>query len=717
MFLKLTAKLTRPLLFVLLSAAFLIAVLIYTEFSATKVPPRFDEIEASYKKSDAFLLDRHGVVIHEMRVSEKGRRLDWIGMDNISPALVKAVCRVEDRRFFEHGGVDWPAVLSAALKNPFSSKTRGASTITMQLASLLDKSIKPKAARRTLLQKKDQMLAAFALEKTWSKQQIIEAYLNLISYRGELQGIAAASRGLFDKDPSGLNEAESCILAALITSPNSPIDEITKRACLAGRTSSDPNLCADIGNTARERLGIHYAITPSIADAPHVARILLKSVEGGQTSVRSTLDGRLQRFAAGVLNQQISALSEDHVFDGAVLVAENRTGEILAYLGNSGRSSSAPHVDGIISLRQAGSTLKPFLYELAIEKRFLTAASIIDDSPLNIPTPTGLYVPQNYDKVFRGEVSVRSALSASMNVPAVKTLLLVGVNDFHSRLKKLGFASLTRDAEFYGYSLALGSADISLYELVNACRALANSGVWSGMRLSFEKAARRPRRVMDTNACFIITSILSDREARSATFGLENPLSTRFWTAVKTGTSKDMRDNWCVGFSERYTVGVWVGNFSGAPMRNVSGVTGAAPVWLELMNYLHASEPSRPPQPPVGVIAKKTSLKGMETAAAEEYFIKGTEPVAPFRLSGHHKPKIVYPVNDMVIAIDPEIPEKSQLVPFQFEPEVKKYRWRLHDKDLGAGNIILWRPEAGKYNLAIVDEEGQVLDAVKFLVR
>jgi penicillin-binding protein 1C len=696
--------------------AFLLAVFLYSELTGYPRPvPAFEQIKGSHQKSDAFLLDRNGEVIHELRVDDRGRRLDWISLPDISPALVRAVCRVEDRRFHQHHGVDWCAVAAAAVKNPFAAKRRGASTITMQLAAIVDKGLKPKAARRNVLQKKDQMLAALEMEKTWSKGQILEAYLNLITYRGELQGVAAASRGLFGKDPSGLDNAESYILASLITSPSSSIGETAGRACLAAQSdkAAPPDICSDIRATARERLGVHYAISPIVADAPHAARKLLKD---GATSVRSTLDGRLQRFAAGALGRQLSTLKGEHVFDGAVIVADNRTGEILAYVGNSGSSASAPFVDGVTSLRQVGSTLKPFLYELALEKKYLTAASIIEDSPLNIATPTGLYVPQNYDKVFRGNVTVRSALSASMNVPAVKALLLVGVGDFHDRLRKLGIRSLTQNAEYYGYSLALGSADISLYELTNAYRTLANGGAWSELKLAFDRTGNR-RRVIDANAAFIISSILSDREARSATFGLENPLSTKFWTAAKTGTSKDMRDNWCIGYSDRYTVGVWVGNFSGRPMRNVSGVTGAAPVWLEIMNYLHADRPSVQPPKPGGVVLAGISFDSAESSR-EEFFLRGTEPVAPVRVSAYQKPRITYPVDEMMIAIDPEIPEDAQFVPFRFEPEKGKFQWMINGKPLAsASSVVLWKPQRGSYELAIVDKDSRTVDSVSFSVK
>ncbi|MCX5814999.1 MAG: penicillin-binding protein 1C [Proteobacteria bacterium] len=685
--------------------------LLLAKGAGSQRPPSYETVKHSYEQSDALLLDRHGEVIHQIRVDEKGRRLEWASLNSVSPAFTGAVLFVEDKRFYQHHGVDWFAMGASVLKNLGPKRLRGASTITMQLAAALDKRLKPKGARRGIRQKWQQICAAIAIEKQWSKEQILEAYINLISYRGELQGITAASRGLFHKEPGGLNDEESFILAALITSPNAPMHSVIKKAC-AYEKSSKGTVCESTENRFAEM----YSIKPVASLAPHVAYRLLKGEKG---KIVSTIDGKLQRYVSETLRHYLAQLKTGNVSDGAVLVVHNRTGEILAYVGNSGPSSSAPHVDGIQARRQAGSTLKPFLYGLAIEKGLLTPASLLEDSPLHVTTPTGLYVPQNYDNTFRGSVSVRTALSASLNVPAVRTLLLVGLVPFVERLKRTGFESLTEEAEYYGYSIALGSADITLFELVNAYRTLANKGMWSEPKLTMDGKTKKPAKVFNTDTAFVISHILSDREARSATFGLENPLSTRFWTAVKTGTSKDMRDNWCVGYSDIYTVGVWVGNFSGEPMRNVSGITGAAPVWLEVMNYLHDAIPSTPPKPPSGVVLATLSYHHDIEPSRQEYFLKDTEPRYPVRINTlHQKPGIVYPADETLVALDPEIPEELQRVPFRFQPESHRYEWVLNKAKTGhSDHLFLWKPERGKYELCIVDREDRIVDSVEFVVR
>ncbi len=700
----------------ILSFGICMGVILLLTTSEGITPPSFEQVKASYRKSDALLLDRYGRIIHEMRIESRGRRLEWIDLRTVSPALLQTVLQVEDHRFYRHQGVDWTGIFSSVLRNPLSPGTRGASTITMQLVSLLDKKLRNQAAKRTIKQKWNQIRTARVLEKKWSKAQILEAYLNLVSYRSELQGIAAASRGLFIKEPGGLNEAESLILASLIASPNAPVERIISRACLLARSLASQTDCRTIKDLGKSRLQSPYPIKPAMAIAPQVAQILLK---GKVAQVVSTLDGRLQQFALETLNHYLADLKEGHVSDGAVLVVDNRSGEILAYVGNSGQTSSALWVDGITALRQAGSTLKPFLYELAIEKGLLTSASLLEDSPLQIPTSTGLYIPQNYEPVFKGWVSARTALSASLNIPAVRTLLLVGLHSFWERLRRLGLSSLSEEAEYYGYSLALGSADISLYELTNAYRTLANGGRSGPMRIRLDQTAEKPKPVMDKRAAFIISHILSDRGARSATFGLENPLAARYWTAAKTGTSKDMRDNWCLGYSEKYTVGVWVGNFSGEPMRNVSGVSGAAPVWLAVMNYLHTDRPSSAPQPPAGLIAARVVFQPEVEPPREDYFIGGTEPVSPIRAgSPFQKPRITSPADEMLIHLDPEIPEDLQRVPFQFRPSAGRYQWMINDQKTGIFDpFFLWKPERGNYAVSIIDRENRVVDSIEFRVK
>lgn len=682
-------------------------------------PDSFETVRESFQASDAVLFDRKGRVIHELRVNPEIRRLGWVRLEEVSPLLIKAVIHSEDRRFYRHHGVDWMAAVHAGVQNFFSaSSRRGASTLSMQVAGLIDKTLSHKKGERTFIQKIRQALSALILEQSWTKDRIMEAYLNLVAFKGEIQGIAAASQGYFGKQPQGLDETEALILAALIRAPNAAAAQLITRACRLRDQLSFTLPDEVIREAALKLFSGPYRIRPPLALAPHVARSLLKT----RANVTSTLDAGVQMLVTESLKKHLAGLRDRNVRDGAALVLDNRTGEVLSWVGNTGKDSSAGHVDGVLALRQAGSTLKPFLYGLAIEQRLLTAASLLTDSPVNLPTLTGIYAPQNYDDAFKGLVSVRTCLSASLNIPAVRAILLTGSEAFAARLRDLGFSHLTF-GEFYGASLALGAADVSLYELTNAYRTLANKGKWSLPSLLPPSGSGQdlppPKQVMDERATFIISDILSDRGARSLTFGLENPLSTRFWTAVKTGTSKDMRDNWCIGYSDRFTVGVWVGNFSGEPMWNVSGISGAAPVWLETMSYLHQDALSAPPGPPSGVVKETITYAGDSEPRRGEWFISGTQTsrIEEDRME-EAKAKITYPPDGTLFALDPDIPEDRQMIFFTASPKSSAFKWVLDQRVIRQKTQpIGWKPAAGSHTLSLLNASGRVLDSVSFEVR
>jgi penicillin-binding protein 1C len=459
-------------------------------------------------------------------------------------------------------------------------------------------------------------------------------------------------------------------------------------------------------------------LRPRAGLAPHIARQLLQGLSK-ESTLFCTLDGKIQQFTLDRLTHHLLSLRSQNAKDGAVLIVENRTGDVLAYVSHSGEASYGRFVDGVQAKRQAGSALKPFLYALAFDRRILTPASILDDTPLDIAVISGIYQPRNYDSQFKGFVTSRVALASSLNVPAVRTLFLVGIKPFLSKLQELGIKGLGESEDFYGPSLALGSADVSLWELVNAYRTLADEGAWHELHFTLNgKTSSKPKQVFSKEAVFLISDILSDRDARSITFGLENPLSTRFWTAVKTGTSKDMRDNWCIGYSRKYTVGVWVGNFSGEPMWNVSGVSGAAPIWVEVMNFLHRNVGRPKEEPPPHVVSKEIQFsQGMESFR-KEWFILGTEPNLKDKRIGQLNQRILYPPSGTVIALDPDIPPEMQKVFFISQTSEDGLSWKLNGLPMNrVGKAIPWTPGEGEYLLAIVDREDRTIDSIHFEVR
>ncbi len=762
----------------------------------------FDQVKANFQPSDVQILDRHGELLHRLRADASVRRGQWIGLSDVSPALRTSLVLSEDKRFYEHSGVDWQAVSAAAWANLWNTKTRGASTITMQLAGLLDDDLRRAASGRSVVQKLGQSWAAQSLEQSWRKDQILEAYLNLVPVRGELVGIDALSQTLFGKAAHGLDWREAAIAAALVRAPNATPAVVAQRACAVLKAATPANRARpcdglDLLTTAALQ---RKAFDANAGDAPHLARSITrrmlqsqdtaqKSTASGNQRIQTSLRAPLQRFAVQTLHQHLGELRGRHVEDGAIVVLDNASGEVLAWVGSSGDFSQAAEVDGVTALRQPGSTLKPFLYAQAIAEQRITAASLLDDASTHIQTAGGLYIPQNYDRQFKGWVSARTALGASLNVPAVRTLAMVSPNAFHRQLRAVGLP-LKESGDYYGFSLALGSAEVSLLSLANGYRTLANGGQFSPVALQVgtqiaptltparlrahtppnsPALARGP--ALDPRASFIVSDILSDPLARARTFGTDSMLATRFWTAVKTGTSKDMRDNWAIGYSQRYTVAVWVGNANGAPMWDVSGTTGAAPIWAALMNFLHRIEPSGPPKAPAGLVQARVDFKNPgdatnSEAARLEWFLQGTQPGERAEFKTHQNklfainniainqgnsrargqfnsknanfaansksditgdinsrlseasqltPRITSPVNGTIIALDPDIPPNRQRV--SFTANGQKLRWVLDGKSFAHGNATQWPPTPGRHQVQLLDLRGEVIDSVRIEVR
>ena len=686
--------------------------------------PAFTQVRAGYAPSDTLVLDRNGELLQRQRTDPSVRRGQWITLEAMSPALRTAMVVSEDQRFYQHSGVDWQAVSAAAWGNLWHTRTRGASTITMQLAGLLDDELQRNGGGRTVTQKVAQAWAATRLENDWRKDQILEAYLNLVPFRGELVGIDALSRTLFDKAPSGLDQREAAVAAALVRAPNAAPARVAGRACELLRdmqANARPD-CAALDLFTTAVLG-RRAFDASAGIAPHLARRAVAAsaeVQPGGT-LRTTLRAPLQRFALATLQRHLRELQGRHVEDGALVVLDNASGEVLAWVGSSGELSRAAQVDGVTALRQPGSTLKPFLYAQAIAQQRLTAASLIDDSATQINTAGGLYIPQDYDRQFKGYVSVRTALAASLNVPAVRALVMVSPQAFARSLKDNGLP-LRESGDYYGYSLALGSAEVSLLTLANAYRTLANGGRYGPTRFLPGDATRQATPVIDARAAFIVGDILSDANARARTFGLDSVLGTRFWSAVKTGTSKDMRDNWALGWSQRYTVGVWVGNASGAPMWDVSGSSGAAPVWAEVMGFLHSNETSRAPTPPPGVERQHVRFGNGLEAERDEWFIAGTGQAlyaldAPQRADAGAPTggRILAPSDGTIVALDPDIPPANQRL--RLLSDRADARWLLDGKPLARGAQVQWLPWPGRHTLQLADARGQVSDEIRLEVR
>lgn len=556
--------------------------------------------------------DRSGLPLGSIS-GDGDRETSPVPLERVAPIFLQALLAAEDRRFFSHGAVDWFTALRAFVESARSGRTpHGASTLSMQLARTL--APLPAGAYGKLVE----TVRAQRIENGSSKRAILEAYANRIPMGSNLFGVEAAARAYFGTDAAHVDLAQAALLAAL---PNEPaaLDpyrhreplELRRRAILA-RMRADGAISDDAFAHARDE---RVAVIPrslGFRAAPHLLFALARTLPAGETRVTTTLDLGLQHFVEGQVRAVAAALADRHVSAAAALVVDNRTGEVLAYVGSPDYFSETAlgGNDGVTALRQPGSTLKPFVYELALERRVIAATSILADVPATYSIPGArIYQPNDYSGAYSGPVRVRSALANSLNVPAVRVLERVGVAAFLTRLHELGFSHLDRPANDYGLGLVLGSGEVTLAELARAYATLARGGRPIALRTTADVAASadaanaadaRATEEAPDAAWALVRDMLADRHARAQAFGVNSVLALPFPALAKTGTSSDFRDTWTVGASARYTVAVWVGNFDGSPMHHVSGITGAGPLWNRIMLHLHEREDPPPFDPPRG---------------------------------------------------------------------------------------------------------------------
>ena len=551
-------------------------------------------------------VDRNGALLGTI-LGRDDRHTIAVPLAKIAPAFLEALRATEDRRFVEHGAVDPLAALRATFEAFRTHRIpSGASTLEMQLA----RTLVPIAS--SLRGKVIETIVAQRLENGLSKAQILEAYANRAPMGSNLYGVEAAARAYFGVPASNLDLAQAALLAGL---PNDPVrlDPYRHPAAALARQRLVLERMRESGwidpdeeaIAAREHL-VFAPRSAGIVAAAHFLFSLAPVIAPGRERVRTTIDRPLQRFVERQMSDVVARLSGHDVGQAAAIVIDNTTGEILAYAGSldyfddehMGRN------DGVRALRAPGSTLKPFLYELALERRDVRPTTILADVPVTYALPDArAYRPVDYSQRFMGPVRIRTALANSLNVPAVRVLSRVGVPAFLDRLHALGFSHLTQTSDYYGLGLTLGGGDVSLYELARAYVALERAGKPTTLAVTLDGSVAAEPSIgasPDDPAWAYVTDVLSDPIARAPAFGTNSILSLPFPAAVKTGTSSDFRDTWTAGFTRDYTVAVWVGNFDGHPMRAVSGVTGAAPLWNRIMLHLYESHDARGFAPPRG---------------------------------------------------------------------------------------------------------------------
>ncbi len=561
------------------------------------------------------ILDRNDMILRNVFSENDVITSEFVNSKEISENMKKAIISVEDKRFYSHIGIDFRSLARAFLLNLKEMKiVAGGSTITQQLSKLILKNEK-----RTFLAKICETLLALRIELYLTKDDILSLYLNRVSYGSYLQGIGEASECYFGKKTSELSIAQSAFLASIPLLPSyydpyRNIEAVFERKDLILSLMKEQGLISELEyrNALDEKIVVQ---SPNFQfEAPHFCDYLISEYKKNNKTIhgkiRTTLDLKLQHEVENILKSSVFSLNKNNVTNGAVLVIDNKTGNILSMVGSVDFFEKDGQVNGCLATRQAGSTLKPFVYALALESGMM-ASDIIPDIKITVNDQNGSFSPLNYDRKYHGPVRLRNALACSYNIPAFRTVLDIGVGNLYKRLKEIGFSSLDKRPEWYGPGIALGNGEVSLKELVSAYRCFSNNGKTITTKFLLEDDVHESENVFSDKVSYIIFDILSDNEARTPAFGRNSYLRLPFKCAVKTGTTKNYRDNWCIGTTSEYTVGVWVGNFDSSSMKNISGVTGAGPVFYNIMRYLYKNSKPEDVACPEGIIQKKVcSLSG-----------------------------------------------------------------------------------------------------------
>lgn len=593
-------------------------------------------------RSAVTLEDRFGRELRATRAPD-GSRGGWRGLAEMDADLIAAFLAAEDHRFYRHVGVDPRAVARAAWSNLRRGRVvSGGSTITMQVARML------RPMGRDWAGKAGQALWALRLERHLGKQAILEQYLNRVPLGQGTVGVEAASALYFAAGADHLSLGQAALLAGLARAPSgdNPLVSVT-RARRRRHQALDRLVSLGFAPPA----AAERARTEPLLErrrraaflAPHFTTRILgwteREARAAGGTWRTSLDLALQEELEREVRHAVETLADRGARHAAAVVLDNRSGEILAWVGSPDFwADTAGQVDMVLSPRQPGSALKPFLYALAFD-RGSTPASILPDIARVYQTGTGAYRPRNYDRRFHGPVRAREALASSYNVPAVELASRLGVGSVLHVLRGAGFSSLGRSADHYGLGLALGNGDVTLLELANGFRGLVNLGVWRPYTWRAASAGQAPgpgTRFTTGRSAALVLDILADPLARIPGFGVEGPLDLPFPVAAKTGTSRHFTDNWAVGATGRFTVAVWVGNFSGRPMDGVSGVSGAGPLLHRAVLATARRYPAGALPDPRAAGAVRTAvcrLSGLRPGAscpvASEWFAPGHVPADP----------------------------------------------------------------------------------------
>lgn len=656
--------------------------------------PQYDSTRLSYDRvASTRFLAANGHVLFERRSSLGGFNTP-VSLDQISPFVIEATLASEDANFRSHFGVDPVGVARAAWLNVKDGGLRyGGSTLTQQLAKMLDRE------PRTLVGKFHEAIAALRIEKTLTKDEILTQYLNRAYYGRNAYGIEAAARRFFGVSAHDLTLDQATLLATLPRAPSAYApDRFPERAF--ERRAHVLELMVQRGflsaKRAEETSRTAIALAPRQGQhpqAPHLVDRLLQRVET-TGEVRTSIDLGLQTQLERHLDTHLNRVREYGARQGAVVVLDNGTASVIALVGSRDYQDAQElgAVNGVLSRRPAGSTLKPFVYALAFEQGLSRRTEILDQ-PSTFPG----YQPRNTQALHVGWVPLEQALGSSLNLPAVTLLEHVGLASGARRIHDLGFASVDPTGAQHGLALALGAAPVSLLELAGAYATLANGGVFRAPALTQGDALSR--RVFSTDAASEVTRVLMDAKARAAEFGPETPLDFPFPVAAKTGTSAAFCDNWTIGYTREVTVAVWVGNFDGKPLRGALAMTGAAPLFHDAM---FEAMRNRKSSPLVSSVAREASSKVLRVGQGRALRVASPPPGSTY-------------------LIDPLLPRERQRVQLRLDTSgvdatnpAARLEWRVDGTAIAIAGIadtssVALEPGDHRVAVHLIDEHGQRL--------
>lgn len=670
------------------------------------------------------VLDRQGIPL-TMSYHDSWNTSALVALHEMPAFLREAFLQSEDRRFFEHGGVDWQARLGALWQNVrYGQTVRGASTMTEQVVRM----VHPRP--RHLWSKYIEGFEAAALEQNASKAEIFEFYLNQLPYAAHRRGVAQAARYYFGRDLGTLTEREMLALVVLARAPSAY--DLYR---YPDRTAQAINrLAAQMreGDDLQRILEQTFVLEPPqpLVEARHFARYVRSLPGVNHARALTTLDAGIQAMVQQILDQRVNALAPRKLRNGAALVIDHTTGEVIAWVvAGAGKLETESHdIDAVLVPRQPGSSMKPFLYARALETGW-NAATFLNDAPLSEAVGTGLHRFRNYNRGHYGVVSLREALGNSLNIPALLTIRHVGVADYMTVLQQLGFKSLSLNADHYDEGLALGNGEVTLLELAQGYMTLAQGGVKKPLRFMMNDAgAYNETRIFSEETASLVGNILSDPWARRLEFGAGGAMNLPVQTAVKTGTSTDYRDAWVAGYNDKYVVAIWMGNLDRGATDGVTGSTGPAMALRSIFSKLNEGRETKrlylsPRLTRREVCIRPAPTDGTPCAMRQEWL--RAEDVVADQQAPRRVLEMVRPTEGLQLAYDPRVPPAHQKFRFEIAglEEGASVRWTLNETVLGEKmqSTYLWPVQRGHYMLQarITHKDGSTYDmaAVKFQVK